>query len=148
MKTQAIIVDLDGTLANSQHVGQYTDAGGKVNWEAWMRSNQFASVNEWCRSIVQAHVALGTKVIFLTARTGDSHGWEITDGWLKTNGFSGYELYMRKEGDFRPDTTIKSEVWSMDIAPYYDVLFAIDDKKQVIDMWRNFGVPALHCADY
>lgn len=141
-------MDLDGTLCKSQHVDQYTDVGGIVDWDAWMRSNSYAPVNEWCRDIVNNFQAAGFKIIFLTARTSDPLGFEVTDGWLKNNGFVNYELIMRKDGDRRPDLVIKQEIYNSNIAPYYEVSFAIDDKKRVIDMWRNIGVPALHCADY
>lgn len=144
----AIIIDLDGTLAQSQHVDQFTDVGGKVDWSAWMETNRFAPVNEWCRSIVNGAIAQGMKIIFLTARTGDAKGFEVTDGWLKNNGFANYELFMRHEGDFRPDLEIKRDIYNMNISPYYNVQYAVDDKKRVIDMWREIGVPALHCADY
>ena len=144
----AIIVDLDGTLCKSQHVDAFTDVGGKVDWSAWMETNAFATVNEWCRQIVLGAQAMGTKIIFLTARTGSEQGVRITDGWLKNNGFMNYELIMRTENDYRPDNIIKMEIYNTRIMPYYNTLFAIDDKRRVVDMWRTAGVPALHCADY
>jgi len=148
MGNRAIIVDIDGTLSQSNHVDQYTDVGGSVDWKAWMNSNQYAPVNEWCREIVNAAIAMGTQIIFLTARTGDAQGWEVTDMWLKNNGFTNYKLFMRKEGDYRPDYAIKQEIYNTEIMAYYDVQFAIDDKKRIIDMWRSLDIPALHCADY
>jgi predicted secreted acid phosphatase len=145
---QAIIVDLDGTLANSQHVKDFTNENGKVDWPAWMDATAFATVNDWCREIVHAFAANGTKIIFLTARNGNEQGRKITEEWLRRTTFADFELLMRKENDYRPDTIIKSEIYLNEIAPRYEVLFAVDDKKAVIDMWRNLGVPALHCADY
>ena len=144
----AVIIDLDGTLVKSHHVDQYTDVGGNVDWTAWMDSNKFAPVNEWCRAIVNSSMSMGYKIIFLTARSGTPQGFEVTDGWLKNNGFVNYELFMRHENDVRPDLEIKRDIYNNSIAPYYNVLYAVDDKKKVVDMWREIGVPALHCADY
>lgn len=145
---QAIIVDLDGTLCQSQRVDQFKDASGSVDWSAWMKSNAYAPVNEWCRAIVNGAISQGTHIIFLTSRVGNPLGLAVTDNWLVVNGFSGYTLLMRKEKETRLDTVVKQDIYNSEIAPYYEVLFAIDDKRTVVDMWRMVGVPALHCADY
>ena len=142
------MVDLDGTLCKSMHPNEFTDEFGTVDWQSWMSSNAYAPVNEWCRDIINGAVVMGTKVVFLTARTGDEHGRKVTDDWLKNNGFSGYDLVMRAENDFRKDDVIKLEVYIQKIAPIYDVIFAVDDKRNVVDMWRAVGVVGLHCADY
>jgi len=147
---RAIIVDLDGTLCNSQHVVDFTDINGVVNWSAWSEATAFATVNEWCRDIVQSFTNDGYTIIFLTARSGTERHREITEGWLKNFGFGHiqYKLLMRGEEDRRPDYVIKEEIYTREIAPFYHVSFALDDKAAVCGMWRKIGVPALHCADY
>jgi hypothetical protein len=52
---RAIIVDLDGTLCNSQRVTGFEDQFGHVNWEAWGESNAYATRNEWCAEIVHGY---------------------------------------------------------------------------------------------
>ena len=41
---------------------------------------------------------------------------------------------------------IKKEIYRHLIKPYYDVLFAIDDRQQVVDLWRDEGLVCLQCA--
>ena len=54
-----------------------------------------------------------------------------------------WELYMRKEGDYRPDTTIKYEMmYELKITPD-DVLCILDDRQSVVDMWRKEGFRCL-----
>jgi hypothetical protein len=117
-----------------------------------MASNRFATVNEWCKEIVLAMHRRGYKILFLTARNGSSSGREITKEWLDSHfgheGIHDYELIMRPDEDFRPDTDVKLMLYRDLVANSYDVLLAIDDKKHVIDLWRNLNIPALHCADY
>jgi hypothetical protein len=55
---------------------------------------------------------------------------------------------MRPADERRPDYVIKEEIFNEQIKPFYNVSFAIDDKRVVCDMWRKLGVTALHCADY
>jgi hypothetical protein len=147
---KAIIVDLDGTLCNSQHVGDFTDVNGVVNWEEWAESTAFATVNNWCADIVHSFANEGYEIIFLTARSGTPRHREITQTWLNNFGFGHlrHKLIMRDIDDRRPDYVIKEEIYNNQIAPFYSTSFAIDDKHVVVGMWRKIGVPALHCADY
>jgi len=48
-------------------------------------------------------------------------------------------LFMRSEGDRRPDTTVKYEMmYDMKLMPD-DVLCILDDRQSVVDMWRENG---------
>jgi len=47
------------------------------------------------------------------------------------------ELFMRLESDHRKDAIIKKEFYDSDIKDKYDVYFVLDDRKQVVDMWRK-----------
>lgn len=152
MKQKAIIIDIDGTLANSQRVAAFTSPDGKINWEAWISSTRYSPVNEWCKEICVAMQRQGYKLIFMTARGKDFDGESITREWLNNHlnhaGIFEYELIMRPAGDRRPDTDIKLELYTRLIFPLYDVLFTIDDKQSIVDLWRNLNIPSLHCADY
>jgi len=55
-------------------------------------------------------------------------------------------MHMREEDDRRPDYIIKKEILS-GLRVDYDVILAIDDRKQVVDMFREEGVTCLQCAD-
>jgi len=128
----------------------FADANGDIDWEKWTASTAFATVNTWCADIVRAFAADRYQILFLTARSGNKEFRKITETWLQNNafGYFSYKLIMRGEMDKRPDVIIKEEIYNNQIMPYYNVSFAIDDKKAIIDMWRRIGVPALHCADY
>lgn len=147
MRQRAVIIDLDGVLVNSPHAEQFKH-NDVIDWEAWEDSTEFSPRNEWCTEIVTSMALSNVKIIFLTARTGTAKFKGITERWLQRNGFVGYELLMRPTYDHRSDHEVKKSLFLEGINSRYEVLFAIDDKKSVIDMWRELGVPALHCADY
>lgn len=54
---------------------------------------------------------------------------------------------MRKTGDYRKDCIVKEEIYRKDIEPIYDILFCVDDRKQVVDAWRELGLTCLQCAE-
>lgn len=147
---QALIIDLDGTLCNSTHVVNFTGVNGAVDWDKLVESAAFAVRNDWCAEIVSSFAAQNYHIIFLTARSGTDRYREITEQWLSNFGFNHMQhtLLMRSAGDDRPDHIVKEELYLKEVAPNYDVLFAVDDKYAVIAMWRKLGIPALHCADY
>jgi hypothetical protein len=117
-----------------------------------MESNRFAPVNDWCKTLVVAMAHKGFTIIFMTARSTEFKGKEITTEWLNTQfnseGIYDFELIMRPIGDCRPDTEVKLMLYTTKVAPHYDVLFAVDDTQRVIDLWRNLNIVGLHCADY
>jgi hypothetical protein len=54
---------------------------------------------------------------------------------------------MRKTGDMRKDSLVKEEIYNSNIAPNYNVFLILDDRDQVIDLWRNkLGLTAFQVA--
>jgi len=49
-------------------------------------------------------------------------------------------IHMRPSKDTREDYIVKKELYEKHIKPYYDVLVVIDDRQQVVDMWRSIGL--------
>jgi hypothetical protein len=51
-------------------------------------------------------------------------------------------LIMRKTKDFRKDAIIKTEIFNEQIKDNYFIEFVLDDRNQVVDMWRKeLGLP-------
>jgi predicted secreted acid phosphatase len=150
LKTKAIIVDLDGTLANSGHRVRYVDGSQKKDWDKFNALSAYDPIHEWCLEIVNQFNRAGYKIIFLTARSDSQSTRKITETWLSTHVGPGvdYELIMRAGDDFRTDYITKRDLFQQHVMPKYDVLFAIDDKLAVCNMWRDMGITALHCEEY
>ena len=53
---------------------------------------------------------------------------------------------MRKDGDFRADYIVKQEIYDMHIKGK-NVLFVMDDRQQVVDMWRRNGLKCFQVAE-
>ena len=54
---------------------------------------------------------------------------------------------MRKEGDHRRDSIVKKEIYDTLIKDEFDVEFVLDDRQQVVDMWREIGLKCLQVAE-
>jgi hypothetical protein len=53
---------------------------------------------------------------------------------------------MRKDGDFRADNVVKQEILDAHIDKDR-VLFVLDDRQQVVDMWRRNGLTCFQVAE-
>jgi hypothetical protein len=147
MKHKAIIVDIDGTISD----GSWRILGKDLSTIDWNQENLKSLHDQpfdWCVKLVNLFYKDGYKIIFLTARTGTVECYQVTHQWLSSHLDIPYELFMREEHDQRDDDIIKQDIYYKHIEPSFDILFAIDDKPEVIDMWRNLGITALHCRDY
>ena len=72
---------------------------------------------------------------------------KFTEQWLFWNDIPFSELLMRKKSDFRSDHIVKEELLIQIRDRWGDIAFAVDDRQQVVDMWRRNGITCLQC-DY
>ncbi len=145
MKQKAIIIDLDGTLADCEHRKQFI-SGSKKDWKSFLKDENIIQdkLNAWCASII-TNFKNSYKIILVTGRNEFTR--KITQEWLATHDQYFDELFMRKDRDWRQDAIIKEEIYRLHIEPKFDVLFCVDDRKQVIDMWRKLGLVCLQCDE-
>lgn len=122
-----VIFDLDGTLAT---IGDRSPYDGK--------SCAVDLVNESIRELYWKMTIEDTKAIIFSGRNGDSE--PETREWLENNDIRFDELHMREPGDIRKDSIIKEEMFDKFIRGKYNVIMIVDDRKQVVEMWRKLGL--------
>lgn len=54
---------------------------------------------------------------------------------------------MRPAGDHRRDAIVKRELFDLHIRHQYRVTHVLDDRTQVVQMWRALGLTCLQVAD-
>lgn len=144
MKQQAIIVDLDDTLVDISHRRHMFDKPrySEKEIEAAMA---FDRINEWCLEICRFFSDNNYKIIFLTGR----YGRDATEKYLFQHVGPGvdYVLVMRDKNDHKQDTVTKLRLYHEQVAPFYDVIFCIDDRTSITELWRDLGLVALQCSD-
>lgn len=127
----AILCDLDGTLAIIHN---------RSPFEALKVENDL--LNKPIAEIVKQYYELGVKIIFMSGR--EELARKPTLNWLKFHNIPFHELYMRNTGDSRKDSIVKKELFETHILGKYFVKFVLDDRNQVVDLWRlELGLPCL-----
>ena len=149
MSKNLIICDLDGTIANIEHRLHYIK-GPKKDWDSFNKAcvNDTVNkdVNEILWNLYDAGPIVPLRTVYFFSGRSEVVRKE-TEEWLKEHvsvaEHRDWELHMRKEGDYRPDTTIKYEMmYELKITPD-DVLCILDDRQGVVDMWRKHGFRCL-----
>lgn len=123
----AIIVDIDGTLALNESGRDYYDLS------LVLEDKPFLPVVE----IVRMEYLNGTKIIILSGR--DDSALEDTTTWLMAHDIPYDFIHMRVTGDRRKDAIIKREIYDEKIHGSFNIKYIIDDRPQVIRMWRELG---------
>lgn len=80
----------------------------------------------------------GELEIFFVSGREDKYK-DITEQWLVGNYVPYDRIDMRKSGDYRKDSVVKREILQ-EIRKTHNVMFAIDDRKQVKEMWVSEGI--------
>lgn len=133
-RPEAILVDLDGTLAHSNGRSPY----------AWDRVGE-DSLDESVAMVIDAAVANGYEIILLSGRDGVAR--KETQRWLSTFNIPYDRLFMRRESDNRKDYIVKREIFDQEIRDNWKVNLVIDDRLQVVDMWRQAGLTVWQVAE-
>lgn len=130
----AIVCDIDGTLALFGSANPYD------------RDFLEDQVNEPVAEILETFKARNkfTDIILLSGRSGKFE--PVTRAWLDKHQIVHDQLYMRAEGDTRKDSVIKQELYEAYIKGKYNVQFVLDDRNQVVELWRSLGLTCLQVA--
>lgn len=129
----AIIVDIDGTLAIRRDRGPYD----------WSKVGQ-DDVNDTIRKLLIRYRSI-QQLILVSGR--DECCRSETIDWLKRNNIAYDELFMRPEGNNEKDSIIKKRIYEDHIKGKFNVDFVLDDRNQVVKMWRELGLTCLQVAE-
>lgn len=127
----AIVCDLDGTLALHVKRGPYDTS--KLETDALNIAVAETLFKYWMQ---------GVKIILLSGRSEvDESGFDVraaTIRWLRAKRVNFDHLFMRAEGDTRPDYLVKYELFKNHVEPDFWVNFVMDDRDQCVALWRQF----------
>ena len=127
---KAIICDIDGTVADSTDIRFIHDLD-KVHLDVL--------IEHTANALNSLQKQTGATLFFFSGREDVSR--EQTEAWLTAKGFDYRLLGMRKAGDYREDSIIKSELFDEFIRDEYHVIGVFDDRLQVCRLWHSLGLP-------
>jgi predicted kinase len=131
-KPTCVIVDVDGTLAQMNGRSPYA-------WDQVHTDTPNTMVVQVVNSLAQRHA-----IVVLSGRDGSCAS--ATFDWLVKHGLTFTALKTRTAGDNRSDYIIKQELLEQHVLPKYDPVLAIDDRQQVVDLWREQGIECWQVA--
>ncbi len=140
----AIIVDIDGTLAEISQRRKYVENKPK-NWDKFFQNMEKDGIHEEVVNTVRHYYLFKYEILLLTGR--EEKFREVTENWLEEKGIGYSKLFMRDTKDFRADDVIKEEIFKKHIEPTYNVFLCIDDRNRVVNMWRRLGLVCFQVAD-
>lgn len=124
----AIIVDIDGTLAQMQSRRPY-------DWNQVGSDTVVPHVRDLVRRYSNDH-----HVLVFSGR--DSVCYNETYMWLIDNDIPFWKLAMRAQNDNRNDSIVKRELFDKH-ARSLNVQLVIDDRESVVQTWLSMGLPVL-----
>ena len=133
-KSSAVLVDVDGTLALAQ---------GRHPYDESTVSEDLPDTA--IITIVEALHRGGHHVIVVSGRTEAARA--DTLAWLKQHlqvPLTG--SYLRPVGDRRRDVSVKHEIHRDHIHGRYEVLCVLEDREQVVKLWRSLEPTCLQVA--
>ena len=140
-KPKAVIFDVDGTLAKMNGRGPYD-----------LEKCDTDVVNPMVIELAKMYDKQGYYIVVVSGRESGTEEdptkyYRMTRKWGED--IAGVPLVMqcqREQGDDRKDDIVKEEIFWEKIAPHFDVKLAIDDRTQVVEMWRRIGVECWQVA--
>lgn len=137
---EAVLFDVDGTLADLNHRRVHLD---KNDWDKFFDECHKDLLYTDMREILW-HLQKKYAIVIVTGRP---HRIKLqTEKWLNDNGISYDAIFVRADDDKRADYIIKQEMLK-EIKRVYDVRFVFDDRKSVVNMWRENGLRCFQVND-
>lgn len=135
----AIVFDMDGTLADVSVLVEKYLWGRDRNFHQFHTDSEFSPAHQWVVDAARKAAEDGYAVVVLTARQAVYVG--PTKRWLIANGVPANALFMRGHDDFRPDYEAKKDIVADIERAGYNIVHAYDDNPQVLRLWAELGVP-------
>ena len=141
MTEEIVIFDIDGTLADVSERVHHINKKPK-NWDAFFQGipqdKAIRSMVRLCNVLYES----GIKIILCSGRS-DQYRSETVE-WMAQQGVRYHELRLRGGNDRRSDVIVKREMLAgMDRSR---ILFVVEDRSGVVEMWRSEGLVCLQCA--
>jgi hypothetical protein len=132
----AWLVDIDGTLALMRAGGR-----GPFDWHRVGEDLPNPAVIELARALAFA----GYYIVLMSGR--DEACRDATARWLRVHDVPHTALFMRPQGDMRKDVVVKAELFDKHVRGVWDVRGVIEDRTQVVTMWRAMGLTVAQVAE-
>ena len=141
-----VIFDLDGTLANIDKRRKLATKNGKMNWNVFFNPDNIDLDTPNQAVINMANILYSQDYIIYILSGRSDKTYEATIDWLSKYKVNYDLLIMRPQNQlYKKDSDLKQS-W-LDTIGKDRVSMVFDDRQQVVDMWRQNGLPTFQVAD-
>jgi phosphoglycolate phosphatase-like HAD superfamily hydrolase len=138
---EIVIFDIDGTLADVSERIHHVRKKPK-NWNAFFQGMaQDKAIHSMVR-LCNILYTSGIQIILCSGRNEEHRAQTVE--WLAQKGVKYHDLLLRKDKDRRSDTEVKRELLAT--LDKSQILFVVEDRSRVVEMWRSEGLVCLQCA--
>lgn len=143
MITKTVIVDLDGTVADTSHRSHMVNKEGATDWVAY--SMECAEDKPIVGVIELLNLLpIGDRIVLLTGRAEQAR--KLTERWLRMNRVRYDDLIMRGAGNLTPNVQYKLDKAAKLRKEGSRLALVIDDYPAAIAAFQSIGVPGLLVA--
>ena len=139
----AAIVDVDGTLVDVTGARHYV-VPGLPGWLGHKDYDKFHKASIWCpliQSTVDLVNSLHRENVAILVVTARKERWRSLTRDHIQDAVPYRRIYMRADGDDRPDPAVKGDILRRIRAEGWTVTHAIDDNPSIIELWQMEGIP-------
>lgn len=141
LEGEIVIFDIDGTLADISARVHYIRRKPK-NWNAF---NEGMAKDKAIHSMIKLCNILYASGLYIILCSGrNEKNRPETVAWLRQEEVNYHELLLRRDADFRSDTIVKRDILAT--LDKNRILFVVEDRSRVVEMWRAEGLVCLQCA--
>ena len=152
-----VIFDIDGTLADIEHRRHFV-TGKKKDFDAFNAAMINDTPNQPIVELLWMCEAAERQIIFCTGRMEQfrriTRDFLLDLHYLRSTSLLGtkrwHSLMMRPDNRRHdPDKDIKQDMLNeiLKTVDKSNILFAVDDRQRVVDMWRSNGITCLQVAE-
>jgi len=145
---EAVIFDIDGTLADLTHRLHLVE-NGKRQWDLFFKripnDTPIKPIVDLASTLIRSNEKA---ILFITGRPERTRIDTVT--WLLKQELKvKFEtcLFMRKDGDRREDHIVKREILNDIRNAGFEPVLVFDDRQSVVDMWRQQGICVAQTKD-
>lgn len=138
------VFDMDGTLCDVRSIRDYV-TGDVKDFPTFHRLSRGCPENKQVTGLLWDAVAAGYTVIVVTARPEQFR--DLTQEWLLERSITA-PLYMRKDGDYRPDFEVKDDILDQVERDHGTVEHAVDDNPALVELFERRGVDLVKVTGY
>jgi len=119
-----LICDIDGTLNILKDRSPYD-----------IEKSLGDGLNKHTKHVLETYSTHAVEIALVTGRSDKFK--KVTVDWLTTHNVPYKSLYMRVDGDERPDDVVKKEIFEAHFKDQFNILFVLEDRDRVVSMYRD-----------